>query len=201
MAAPHAAGVAALLISAQPLLAGQVDQLEQVMTGTAYALTTTQECGDIPGDSIPNNTYGYGRVDAWEALNVLPHGFSLSVSAQPLYVEPGGLVRYQIQLTHFHPLDPTNNVILVAQFPAGTVLEDSSVPYTQIGDVFQWEYPSLAANESVSLTVDLRVLGTLAWGTVLESTFSVSSDQVEIPVISSPPPVAVSHVTYLPLVD
>jgi serine protease AprX len=200
MAAPHVAGVAALLLSAQPLLAGQVDQLEQVMTGGAYALTSTQECGGIPGDSIPNNTYGYGRVDAWEALKVLPHGFLLSVSAQPLYVQPGELVRYQVQLTHFHPLNPTDNVILVAQFPAGTILEASSVPYTQLGDVFQWEFPSLAANESLSLTLDLRVLDTLAWGTILESTVSVSSDQVEIPVISSPPPVGVFQVTYLPLV-
>jgi serine protease AprX len=200
MAAPHVAGVAALLLSAEPLLAGQVDQLEQVMTSTAYALTSAQECGGIPGDSVPNNTYGYGRVDAWEALKVIPHGFTLSVSTQSPFVPPGGLLRYQVQLAHLHSLFPTYNVILVTQFPPGTIPEDSSAPYTQLGDSLQWEFASLAANESLLLTVDLRVPETFALGTILESTFSVTSDQVEQPVIRSAALVAVLLPVYLPIV-
>ena len=46
--------------------ARQVGDRERLMT-TAVPRTTTQTCGGVPGTQIPNNTYGYGRVDAWDA--------------------------------------------------------------------------------------------------------------------------------------
>ncbi|MGB3716920.1 MAG: S8 family serine peptidase, partial [Candidatus Promineifilaceae bacterium] len=67
MAAPHVAGQAALMISVDPSLAGQVERLESIMEQTAIQLTTSQSCGGIPGDQIPNNTFGYGRIDALAA--------------------------------------------------------------------------------------------------------------------------------------
>jgi subtilisin family serine protease len=68
MAAPHVAGLVALLISADPSLAGQVDQLEAIIRQSALPRTTSQTCGDVPGTQIPNNTYGWGRIDALAAL-------------------------------------------------------------------------------------------------------------------------------------
>lgn len=68
MAAPHVAGVVALLISADPSLAGDVTALEQLLRSTALARTTTEQCGGVPGTQIPNPTYGYGRVDALAAV-------------------------------------------------------------------------------------------------------------------------------------
>lgn len=68
MAAPHVAGLAALLISAYPELAGQVDRIEYMITHTAKHLTTADGCGELPASAIPNNTYGWGRIDAWAAL-------------------------------------------------------------------------------------------------------------------------------------
>ena len=67
MACPHVAGLAALVISGRPELAGQVDYLELLISRSALARTTTQICGGVPGSSIPNNTFGWGRVDAWLA--------------------------------------------------------------------------------------------------------------------------------------
>jgi hypothetical protein len=52
------------MISVDPSLAGNVDELESIMNRTAIQLTSTQTCGGIPGDQIPNNTFGYGRIDA-----------------------------------------------------------------------------------------------------------------------------------------
>ncbi len=69
MAAPHVAGLVALLLSATPQLIGQVEEIETIIENTALPRTTSQVCGGIPGSAIPNNTYGYGRVDAWTALN------------------------------------------------------------------------------------------------------------------------------------
>ncbi len=64
MAAPHVAGLVALLISAQPCLRGEVAAIEQYVIDTAVPRTTTQECGGIPGSEVPNNTYGWGAIRA-----------------------------------------------------------------------------------------------------------------------------------------
>lgn len=67
MAAPHVSGLVALLISVNPGLAGQVDTLEKIITQSAMPITTTQNCGGVPGSNVPNNTYGWGRIDAYAA--------------------------------------------------------------------------------------------------------------------------------------
>jgi serine protease AprX len=68
MAGPHVAGAVALMISANPKLAGQVDTIERILERTTRQMTTTQNCGTVLGTSIPNNTYGFGRIDALEAV-------------------------------------------------------------------------------------------------------------------------------------
>jgi serine protease AprX len=68
MAGPHVAGVVALMISANPKLAGQVDTIERIIELTAKPMMTTQNCGTVAGTKIPNNTYGFGRVDALAAV-------------------------------------------------------------------------------------------------------------------------------------
>jgi subtilisin family serine protease len=68
MAGPHVAGLVALMISANPELAGQVETIEGIIKQTAAPKTGEQDCGSIDGDNVPNNTYGYGRVDALAAV-------------------------------------------------------------------------------------------------------------------------------------
>ncbi len=68
MAGPHVAGVVALMISANPELAGEVDVIQDIIEQTAVPKTTGQDCGDIPGSEVPNNTYGYGRINALAAV-------------------------------------------------------------------------------------------------------------------------------------
>jgi subtilisin family serine protease len=67
MAAPHAAGLAALLLSASPSLSGNVSGLEALMEQSAVPKTTTQTCGGITAGAVPNNTAGWGRIDALAA--------------------------------------------------------------------------------------------------------------------------------------
>ncbi len=71
MAAPMVAGLAALLIDADPALAGQVDQLETIMRTSAESLTTLDGCGGDTAESVPNHTYGHGRIDAWAAYQLV----------------------------------------------------------------------------------------------------------------------------------
>ncbi len=69
MASPHVAGLAGLLVSANPLLAGDVDGLEQIIKETAVPLTTNEGCGGDSVDAVPNHVYGWGRIDALTAYN------------------------------------------------------------------------------------------------------------------------------------
>lgn len=68
MAAPHVAGLAALILSANPNLIGQVSAVEDLILTTALPRASSEECGGVPGSQQPNNTYGYGRIDAYAAV-------------------------------------------------------------------------------------------------------------------------------------
>jgi subtilisin family serine protease len=73
MAGPHVAGLVALLISANPRLAGLVNQLEDIIEQTAVRKMTTEGCNLDSPTAVPNNTYGWGRIDALAAvLEALP---------------------------------------------------------------------------------------------------------------------------------
>ncbi|MBE7469287.1 MAG: hypothetical protein DPW09_06745 [Anaerolineae bacterium] len=58
MAAPHVAGVVALMLQASPTLSGNLSLISTLLTSTAVAL-------DNP---IPNNNSGWGRIDAYNAV-------------------------------------------------------------------------------------------------------------------------------------
>lgn len=68
MASPHVSGLVALLISARPDLAGKVEQIETLIEQNAVPLTSSENCGGVSGDEIPNNTYGWGRIDALNTI-------------------------------------------------------------------------------------------------------------------------------------
>ena len=75
MAGPHVVGVVALLWSARPQLVRDIEATKMVLQNTAnpnVTLANTQTCGGIPSTEIPNNSFGYGRVDALAAINSVP---------------------------------------------------------------------------------------------------------------------------------
>ncbi|MFN8380693.1 MAG: S8 family serine peptidase [Anaerolineales bacterium] len=67
MAGPHLVGVVALIWSAQPDLIGDIDATEQLIIDTAQPFTGDTSSGCFTGDK-PNNAYGYGVVDVYEAV-------------------------------------------------------------------------------------------------------------------------------------
>ncbi len=68
MAAPHVAAVVALMLQANPTLIGQVDLVEGLLRQSAQPLTVAESCGGVPGTDVPNNSTGFGRVDAVSAV-------------------------------------------------------------------------------------------------------------------------------------
>ncbi|MGH9364440.1 MAG: S8 family serine peptidase [Thermoanaerobaculia bacterium] len=69
MAAPHVSGAVALIWSAAPWLAGRVPETEEILRATAVHLTSNEQCGGIPGSSVPNPIFGWGRIDVAAAVS------------------------------------------------------------------------------------------------------------------------------------
>lgn len=66
MAGPHVAGAVALLWSARPSLRNQITETEEILNLTAVERYSTQ-CGDA-ANTVPNNVYGWGRLDVQSAV-------------------------------------------------------------------------------------------------------------------------------------
>jgi subtilisin family serine protease len=70
MAAPHVAGAVALLLSAAPGYAGQVDAIEAALTTSAESKSDSQ-CSD---PTPPNNVWGWGILDTLAAVEWIAAG-------------------------------------------------------------------------------------------------------------------------------
>lgn len=68
MAAPHVAGLAALILSANPALRGRVDELRAIIERSAVPVRFAETCGGTTDADLPNNTAGHGRIDAVAAV-------------------------------------------------------------------------------------------------------------------------------------
>lgn len=68
MAGPHVVGQVALMWAAQPELIGKIDETTELIRKTSTPKTTTESCGGVDGTVIPNNTYGYGFINAYAAV-------------------------------------------------------------------------------------------------------------------------------------
>ncbi|MCB9139005.1 MAG: S8 family serine peptidase [Caldilineaceae bacterium] len=72
MASPHVAGAAALLWSAVPALVGNVDMSEQALIKSATPVSAAL-CSDGAMAPVPNNLFGYGRLNAQKAVELALH--------------------------------------------------------------------------------------------------------------------------------
>jgi subtilisin family serine protease len=74
MAGPHVAGVAALVMSAAPSLRGHPDQVAAILRASTQRSGITDPsntgCGGLNMSVWPNWQAGYGRLDAWTAVQM-----------------------------------------------------------------------------------------------------------------------------------
>ncbi len=172
MAGPHVAGLVALLISAHPELRGQVDQIETTIEQSALHISWT----GCSSSGVPNNSYGWGRIDALAAVGTA-HQLQLAKVASDASVFPGDLITYTLTVTHSAGIGPTTNVVLTDTLPAGTTFESATPPFSQSGDVVRWDFASLEMPgvASADLTVRVNITST---GTIVNDNYAVLSDDV-----------------------
>ncbi len=83
MAGPHVAGGVALLLSAFPSLAGNVDVIESRLTSSAKPITLGSTTCSSPAGAVPNNVYGHGRLDLGCAVPANVSGSTSVCSGSP----------------------------------------------------------------------------------------------------------------------
>ncbi len=105
MAGPHVAGAVALMISANPSIAGHVEEIESILEQTAV-YTIDSMCTEADSLWYRNNTYGYGRIDVYEAVLRAMDFVSTTQEAQdilPLEIYPNPFHR-QLTISSPYPL-------------------------------------------------------------------------------------------------
>lgn len=87
MAGPHVSGAVALLLSARPALAGQVERilyaLEQTTNHDVTRNGQPTTCGGTNWSSYPSNFYGWGRLNIQAAVNSVCTAAQMATPAAP----------------------------------------------------------------------------------------------------------------------
>ncbi len=169
MAGPHVAGLVALLISANPSLRGNVDAIEDIIRQSAVRLFSSEGCGGDTTLTMPNNTFGWGRIDAWAAYRRATAHVELTLAKQLQGVDPvrpGQVVSFTVRITN------TGGVTLTALplrdgYPAGALayspLQPASPPPDVVNTgVLTWSNLAppggLAPGAAVTLVVPFQTL-------------------------------------------
>ncbi len=96
MASPHVAGTVALLWSASPSLAGDINATKALLNQTAVD-TPNSQCGGAPEN---NNVFGEGKLDAFALVSAAPRGPTGAVSGT---VTSAGKPAADVKLTFAGP--------------------------------------------------------------------------------------------------
>jgi serine protease AprX len=190
MAAPHVAGLVALLISAEPDLAGHVDGIEEIIRASAVPRTTAQECGSVSGTSIPNNTYGWGRISAAAALDrIAIPPLVLEKTAPSGTAAPGELVNYILDVHSQTVALVLSSVVITDPLPAGTVFVTATQPYRIADGVISWDIGQLLPGEHRSFELSVLPDPEILHDYVVNEAYQAVSNETWRP--ATGPPVSV----------
>jgi uncharacterized repeat protein (TIGR01451 family) len=182
MAGPHVAGLAALVLSANPGLAGQPDAIEALIEQSAVPLTSNDSCGTA--GMIPNNTFGWGRIDALKSFQS-SNPFLLSKTSSAAQIEPGEVMTYTLNITNNLPDTPHYNLVLTDLLPENTTFITATLPHTIDDTTIRWDFPTLEANGSLSAQLVVQISAEAA-GSVDNTAYAVSSSDSAYPVYGRP---------------
>ena len=177
MAAPHVTGLVALLISADPALAGNVDALEWAITRTAEPRTSSQSCGDISGSEVPNNVFGWGRINALAASRASNLSPILTLAKRgPAGTWSGRPVTYTLTVTNTNLLTPTHGLVLTDVIPTGTTFITATQPFNLDEGTIRWERDTLEGGQTWSVTL-AATTQPAATGVITNSHYGVVSNE------------------------
>lgn len=157
MAGPHVAGAVALLLSANPDLIGEVEQVESILEQTTQPLTGGNTCGGILPTSVPNNTYGYGLINIRDVIVPKMIFFVPLIKVDQFGYATNGhkiavLSNPQTGYNQSDSYSPSSNISLknslthAVVFTASPVQWNSGTTHSQSGDKVWWfDFSSFSA--------------------------------------------------------
>ncbi|MEM7799157.1 MAG: S8 family serine peptidase [Chloroflexota bacterium] len=169
MAAPHVAGVVALMISADPSLAGRVELIETILEETAIPLTTNQTCGGDTPTSVPNHVYGHGRVDAHAAYqrvlqkDVRHLSIDKSIPVDRLLISGEGMETRElvttISIENRHPISTVTGIVMTDTLPTNgrLIAASGDSTFDSATNSTVWQIPTLQPGETYTATVTFQV--------------------------------------------
>jgi serine protease AprX len=185
MAAPHVAGVAALLWSAGPDLVGDVDETERIIERSARPRTTSQGCGgDGPAD-VPNNVYGWGIVDALAAVEGAWADLEVVKRAAFPWGLPARLLEYSFVITNTSALTLTQ-VVLTDTLPVGVPLAWASGVHTETAGTVAWAPATLEPYGILTATLTLTASHLDRGSLVANEHYGVRANELITPVMGPP---------------
>lgn len=204
MATPHVAGLFALVWSAAPERVGQLAVTERIITSTAVHLTTSQRCGGDTPTSVPNNVYGWGRIDALAAVRAARPGLQITATAAALTVPPGGPLTFALALVNPSLLASNTGVVVTDALPLSVTFAGASDGgvYSPMERIVTWTVPTLTAQSAVTFTLAVTVADALTGTWIVNWDYGARSDQVTDTVTGPPVQVLIGPLPfqyYVPL--
>lgn len=160
MAGPHVVGLAALILSAKPDLAGKTDRIEEIITSTTEIMFYDGQCEEFLGMDSPNFAYGHGIVNMLDAVKMALGGIN---SESNVAVEHGfkvfpnpsfGQFKVECPLcdndSHFTVLDLVGNPLTTGRLVANKV----NVDHLKAGYYFL----RISANENRTYTHPIIII-------------------------------------------
>lgn len=181
MAAPHVAGVVALLWSAASWLRGDVPATEAILRASATPIPSMQTCNGVDGSQTPNNVYGYGMIDAQAAVSMAlaaPSAPSVQAPALMPFAEP---ITVTINVSNTSAITRTSGTVSVT-LPASTTLIGSAPAASVVSDTLVWSLGPQPPAAALTLTFSAQPerAGVFIWGSAL------SFDGLSVPLTSPP---------------
>ena len=175
MAGPHVVGLVALLLSVDPTLQGDPDAIEPLIETACIPRTSSQTCNGVPGTAIPNNTYGWGRIDALGLATTADLGITQTDTPDPSI--PGLSVTYTLTVTNSGPAT-AHNVMVEDDFPLNSAYVSATPSQGSCTHTVQTAQCNLGTM-SVGASATVQVVVTPPGAASITNTGLVSSDEID----------------------
>jgi carboxypeptidase T len=140
----------------------------------------------VEGINQANTRLGVVRDGlTWLGCTPPPHQWAISKTASASTVWAGELITYTLSLTHTSLITATNVVVLDA-LPLYTNFASASENGTLTANVVSWLVPQIAPMQTVNLTLAVTVANVLSGTALVNSAYSVHSDQTSAPTWGQP---------------
>lgn len=203
MATPHVSGVIALLWSAVPSMRGDIQRTKALLQMSADHKTTTDGCGGDTPASIPNNTFGYGVVNAFASVSCAPSGLCLDKQISIGTVHSGDTFTYTLRTSNVSSIT-TTGVLVADRVPTSTTYIAGSIGGAGADDslapVLRWHIGDLPPRElSGTLTLSFAVHINPGSGGAIFNSAQVASSQLP-PKASNVVKALIQYLHFLPFV-